>query len=138
MAPMTVRADIIRTLDRERANHADNLLTAHGMESRVLSTTTGHIGGEASRRVEQILEHHRTQLVCRCTSSNFDRLPIKLTALTQTLEDYLQQCGYFLRNFMLDRFRRFFSCGDNDSDTGRARQIFSFTSTRSLARWRKR
>jgi hypothetical protein len=99
------------------------------METRVLPTTTGHLGGETRSRVEQVLEHRRTPLVCGGTGGHFDRLQIKLTALTQTLEDHLQQSGYFLRDFPLDRFRRFFSCGDSDSATGRARQIFSFTSS---------
>ena len=129
LALVTVCADIIRALDRDGANHADHLLTAHGMESRTLSTNTGHLGGEASRRVEQILEHHRTQLMRGGTSGHFDRFQIKLTTFTQTLEDHLQQCGYFLRDFTLDRFGRFFSCGDSDSFTGRVRQILSFTSS---------
>jgi len=99
------------------------------METRVLPTITGHLGGETGGGVEQILEHYRTQLVCGSTGGHFDRLQIKLSALTQTLKDHLQQAGYFLRDFTLDRFRRFFSCGDSDSSTGRARQSFSFTSS---------
>src|ERR1700724_54733 len=105
-----MRADIIRTLDRNRTHHTDHLLTAHGMEARPLATTTGHLGGEASSRIEQILEHHSTPLVCGSTGSHFDRLQIKLAALAQTLEDHLQQGGYFLRDFALDRFCSFFSC----------------------------
>jgi hypothetical protein len=99
------------------------------METGVLPTITGHLCGEASSSIEQILEYHRSPLVCGSTGSHFDRLQIKLAALAQTLEDPLQQGGYFLRDFALDRFRRFFSCGDSDSCTGRARQIFSFTSS---------
>jgi hypothetical protein len=51
-------------------------------------------------------------------------------ALKQNLEDAI----YFALDFEVDRSRRFFSCGVNVSSTGRALQIFSFTSSN----WRLR
>lgn len=39
-----------------------------------------------------------------------------------------QQLRYFARDFLLDGVRRFFFCGERVCSTGRAWQIFSFTS----------
>jgi hypothetical protein len=44
-------------------------------------------------------------------------------------ENSTQQRCYFAREFGLDRFGRFFSCGVSASSTGRKAQISSLTST---------
>jgi hypothetical protein len=59
----------------------------------------------------------------------FDGFQVETAALAATLEEDAQQWLYFARDFLLDRGGRFFSCGDRVSSTGRARQIFSFTSS---------
>jgi hypothetical protein len=53
-------------------------------------------------------------------------------------EDARQQRGYFARDLVLDGLGRFFSSGVRVSSTGRARQIFSFTSNRSRLSSRNR
>ena len=47
-----------------------------------------------------------------------------------TTEYNLEYAVYFLSDFLLDGFRRFFSCGVSDSSMGRAWQISSFTVTK--------
>jgi hypothetical protein len=59
---------------------------------------------------------------------HLDRFQIESAGLTLVLENKAQQRAYFPLNFLVDRFRRFFSCGVRVSSTGRARQIFSFVS----------
>jgi hypothetical protein len=46
-------------------------------------------------------------------------------------EDNLYDPAYFLGDFLLDRFDRFFPCAVRVSSTGRSLQIFSFTSNKS-------
>ena len=65
------------------------------------------------------------------TGGHFHRFQIKMATLAQASEDDFQQRGYFPRRLALDRFGSFFFCGDNESSTGRARQILSFTSSSS-------
>jgi hypothetical protein len=68
----------------------------------------------------------------------FDRFQIESARLALTAADGFEQRVYFGADFLLDRFRRFFSAGSQDSSTGRAWQIFSFTSSNSLLSSRKR
>ena len=56
---------------------------------------------------------------------------VQVSRLAAAVEDDAQQMVYFARDFLLDGFRRFFSSGETVSATGRARQIFSLTSSRS-------
>jgi len=62
---------------------------------------------------------------------HFDGFQIQTPRLAATDEDDAQQLVYFARDFLADRFDRFFSCGERESSTGRARQILSFTSSSS-------
>jgi hypothetical protein len=64
-----------------------------------------------------------------------DTLQIKAAVDFAVAENDAQQLLYFAGNFLLDRFRRFFSwavCAV--CSTGRKRQIFRLTSTRSSVR----
>jgi hypothetical protein len=54
-----------------------------------------------------------------------------MARLAALLENDAQQLVYFARDLLPDRFRRFFSSGERLSSTGRKRQIFSFTSSKS-------
>ena len=51
--------------------------------------------------------------------------------LAAALEEQSQKLLYFARDFLTDRFGRFFASGDKVSSTGRARQIFRLSSTNS-------
>jgi hypothetical protein len=61
---------------------------------------------------------------------DLDGFQIETPRLAPFRKDDAQQSIYLARDFLLDGFERFFSCELSDSVTGRARQIFSFTSTR--------
>jgi hypothetical protein len=64
-------------------------------------------------------------------SGRFDRFQIETALLAEPGEGDLEQPIYFESDFPMDRFRRFFSCADKASSTGRKRQIFSLTATKS-------
>jgi hypothetical protein len=76
--------------------------------------------------------------VHRRTGRAFDRFQIEAARLALTGTDDFQQSIYFGADLLLNRFRRFFSCGVNDSSTGRAWQTFSLISSNSLLNSRKR
>jgi hypothetical protein len=61
----------------------------------------------------------------------FDSLQIETGRPAESGEDNLEQLVYFAGDFLMDRFRRFFSCVVRLSSIGRERQIFSLTSTKS-------
>lgn len=63
------------------------------------------------------------------TYSHLDGLQIQTPRLAPAMEDDAQQLAYFARDFLVDRFGSFFSCGERVCSIGRARQIFSFTSS---------
>jgi len=63
---------------------------------------------------------------------------VQTPRLALTVEDDAQQLVYFARDFLLDGFRRFFSCGERVSASGRARQILSLTSNSSRLSSRNR
>jgi hypothetical protein len=58
-------------------------------------------------------------------------LQFQMSSPATAVENHTQQLAYFARDLLLDGFRRFFSSGGIVSATGRARQIFSFTSSNS-------
>jgi hypothetical protein len=62
---------------------------------------------------------------------HLDRFQIETAAPAQIAEDNFEQSSYFLLRFVVDRFGRFFSWGDNASATGRTRQMLSFTCSSS-------
>ena len=60
--------------------------------------------------------------------SGFDRFQVESTVAAALLENHVQQSVYFIGDFLLDRFRRFFSWADARlSSTGRNWQICSLT-----------
>jgi hypothetical protein len=60
--------------------------------------------------------------------SRLDRFQVGAPTAVAFSEDPSQQCGYFPRDFGLDRLGRFFSSGVSVSSTGRNAQSFSLTS----------
>ena len=81
--------------------------------------------------MEQVGEHGGSGLVHRRADRHLGGFQIRPPRFTATGEQDAQQLRYFAGDFLLDRFRRFFSCGENASSTGRARQIRSLTSSSS-------
>ncbi len=91
-------------------------------------------GGEA----QQFGQHGRPRLMHGRPHDHLGGLQVQVPRLAAAAEDDAQQLVYFARDFLLDGFRRFFSSGERLSATGRARQIFSLTSSRSWLSSRKR
>ena len=94
-----------------------------------MAAGTGDFPFEAGRRVEQPFQDLAPEMMRGGAGGRLGRLQVEATAFAQAGEDDLQQRRYFLGRLTLDRFGRFFSSGVRTSSTGRARQIFSFTSS---------
>ena len=85
----------------------------------------------ADRELQQLMQRRSTGMMHGRTHSHLGRLQIEATRLAPLLENHPQQLVYFARDLLADRFRRFFSSGDNVSSTGRARQISALTSMKA-------
>ena len=72
------------------------------------------------------------------THGHLDGLQIETARLAALLKDHAEQLIYLLRDFLADRFGRFFSSGVRVSSIGRARQIRSLISSKSWLSCRKR
>ena len=81
--------------------------------------------------VQQLLYHARTGVVHPLANQHLYGFQIHVARLAKLPENHRQQPPYFPANFLLDDFRRFFSCADSVSSTGRARQIVSLVSTKA-------
>jgi ABC-type oligopeptide transport system ATPase subunit len=93
------------------------------------------------RQKEEVRRAKRSSsgLVHGRTHSHLDGFQIQATCPAPFRENELQETLYLAGDFLLDDFcRRFFFCGVSSSSTGRARQIFSLTSSNSCASRRKR
>ena len=76
---------------------------------------------------QQTPEDFRTGAMHRAANQHLDRFQIDLARFAATSEHYLEQGAYFLGDFLLNRFGRFFSCGVKVSSSGRKRHSCSFT-----------
>jgi hypothetical protein len=128
---MTIGAQIIGALDVDRTQGCQQVLGTHLVKARALAARTGNFWCELRRPTQQLLQHLRAQLMGRGAGGHLDRFQIEMATLAQASEDDFQQRGYFPRRLARDCFGGFFSYGDNESSTGRARQILSFTSSSS-------
>jgi hypothetical protein len=66
---------------------------------------------------------------------HFHGFQIEASRFAESGEDHTQQLTYFPRDFLLDRFGRFFSCGDSVLTwAGRIWQIRALTSMKDLCK----
>jgi len=85
--------------------------------------------GSRRRELEQFSQRCGASLMQGRTNSHLDGFQIQTPGLATTVENDEQQLIYFSRDFLADRFRRFFSCVDGGvSSTGRNAQICSLIS----------
>jgi hypothetical protein len=77
---------------------------------------------------QQLAQCRRPSLMHSRSHGHLDCLQIESAGLALFLKDEPEYRAYFPLDFLLDRFRRFFSCGVRVSSTGRTRQIFSLVS----------
>jgi hypothetical protein len=81
--------------------------------------------------VQQFGQGLGTGVVHRRANRHFDSFQVQASCLVAACEEDAQQLFYFARDLLADGLRRFFSSGERASATGRARQMFSFTSNNS-------
>src|ERR1017187_9101313 len=83
----------------------------------------------SSRELQEFAERACPSVVHGRAHRHLGGLQIQVPRLTATAKDDTQQLVYFARNFLLDRFRRFFPWIVGEiSATGRNSQICSLTS----------
>ena len=128
---MATWAAVIGALIDHGTQHGQDLLAAWFVIPRLLTAATGNVVGQRTRHAQQPLQGHCPGPMHRLPHQHLDGLQIDRARLMPIAEDNLQDSVYFLGDFLLDRFRRFFSCGVRVSSTGRSLQIFSLTSSRS-------
>ncbi|MBV9745469.1 MAG: hypothetical protein JO099_17035 [Acidobacteriia bacterium] len=131
-----MRAYIVGPFECDWTQHRHHLFATRLVKTRLPAAVTRHCWFRFGRLVQQMFQHFRAELMARGAGGHLDSFQIELTALVQAREDNLQQRSYFTRRFLLDRLGRFFSCSVSESSTGRARQIFSLTSSNSRLNWR--
>ena len=97
----------------------------------VLAATTraGALIGGWDGEAKEFSQRCRARLMHGRAHHHFDGLQIEVASLAMPVEDDAQQLAYFARDFLADRFSRFFSWADGvGCSTGRNTQICSLTS----------
>ncbi len=89
-------------------------------------------------KAQQLVESRGAGMMQSSAEGHLHRFQIGLAGLLALRENASHERGYFARDLVLDRRRRFFSSGVSVSSTGRARQIFSLISNRSRLNTRNR
>ena len=140
LAVVTVPAQIPGARQFHFAQRAENASRAQFAVVRLTATGArdGALIGGRLGELQQLAEGGCAGLMQGGAEGHFHRLQIQSSRLLAFGEDAAEQRGYFVLDLGLDRRRRFFSSGVSVSSTGRAWQIFSFTSNRSPLSWRKR
>ena len=93
------------------------------------SACDGPLVGRWDWKLQQLCQRCRAGLMHGRTHRHLQGFQIQTSRLAAGTEGDTQQLFYFARDFLLNRFRRFFSWADGAaSSTGRNAQICSLTS----------
>jgi hypothetical protein len=140
LPPVTVRAQVIGPGQVHCTHNGEDRFGAQLTVVRLMATTAGNVAlfGGRGRELQQLAQGGGASAMHGRAHRRFQRFQIHTPRLVAALEHYTQQLLYFARDFLVDGFGRFFSSGDRVASTGRARQIFSFTSSNSWLSCRKR
>ena len=93
------------------------------------SACYGPLVGRRGRKLQQFCQGCGAELMHGRTHCHLQGFQIQTSRLAAGTEGDTQQLLYFARDFLLDRFGRFFSWADGAlSSTGRNAQICSLTS----------
>src|SRR5438876_602730 len=130
---MAVRTQIPGTPQLDLAHSGHYTPPSHLPVTSLVTAGARHL---ALTRAGRIAAQQLTQRGCAgamhgSPHRHLDSFQVESAALALVLEDKPQQCAYFPFDFPPDRLRSFFSAGVRVSSTGRARQIFSLTSSNS-------
>ncbi|MBC8165257.1 MAG: hypothetical protein H7Y20_05210, partial [Bryobacteraceae bacterium] len=131
LAFMAVRAQVVGARNRSWTERSENrpgaLVPITGPLAAVANDAALHTGG--FRELQQLTQGAGSGLMQSCAESYLDGLQVEASCFAPLAEDDTQYLLYFARDFLLNRIRRFFSCGLIVSSTGRARQICSLISS---------
>ena len=134
---MAVRAQVVGTRHFHLTHRREKRLGAQFPVVSRMAAGTGNaplIGG-GSGELQQLSQGGGSGLMHGRAHRHLDGFQIQTARLTASVEDDAQQLVYFARDFPLDRFGRFFSCGVcSVCSMGRERQIFRLTPTNSVVR----
>src|ERR1022692_3748054 len=108
---VTVRADVVTALEPHRAQGGEQLLRSAIVIMRRMAT-----GARSQRRLPRTLRQQPAQdlrpgAMHGAAYQHLDGLQIHSACLANSGKNNLKQAAYFLGDFLLDRFRRFFSSG---------------------------
>jgi hypothetical protein len=134
LADVTVRAQVVGPRYVYWAHHREDRLDTQFPVTRLPAATAGHgvVVGVGRGKLEQFGQGRRTCTVHGRTHSHFDGFQIQAACFALAAENNPQKLVYFARDFLADRFRRFFSCSVGVSlSAGLKRQISAFVSTNS-------
>lgn len=133
LAGMAVGAQIVGTRYFDPAHGSENRLGAQLPVMSWVAASTEHraLIGRRSRELQELGQGGGSSLMQRRPHRHFDGFQIEAPGFAAPGEDGTQQLLYLARDFLADRFGRFFSSSEKVSSIGRARQIFSLTSSNS-------
>ena len=131
LAGMAVRAQVVGARYFHLAHRGQNRLGAQLPVVSLVAARTrdGSLVGGRNWELQQFGQRGCPGLMHGRAHRHLDGFQIQMPRLAATAEDDAQQLVYFARDFLLDRFGRFFSWADGGvSSTGRNSQICSLTS----------
>jgi hypothetical protein len=130
LASMTMRANIISPFDRYWPYYAQQLFGTRIVIAGRLSASAGRFGGMVPRHTQQSAQSGCPGMVHGIAHQHFHRFQLDAARPAPFAQRHSQKFGYLLADLLLNRFGRFFSCGDKVSSTGRARQSSSLVATK--------
>src|SRR6266571_2450521 len=125
---------VVGTPDLYHTDNRKKALVAPFFETRRVTARTGHFNliGIRQFELQQLRQGCGSGLMHSGPHGCLDALQIEPPCRLAVAENDPQQFFYFAGDFFLDRFDRFFSSADDAvCSTGRKRQIFRLTPTRS-------
>ena len=132
-------AVIVGTPDLDGADYRKKGLGAKFLEPCDMTAPTryGQVICIRWFELQQVRQHSGSGMKQSGTNRRLVTLQIQSDGRLAISENDAKQLLYFAGDFLEDRFRRFFSCADGAAcSTGRKRQIFRLTPTRSsVRRW---
>ena len=128
---MAIWTAIVRAVVDHGSQHGQYLFWARFVILRLPAAAAGNMLVMCRWHAQQALHCHCSGVVHRVPHKRLDGFQIDGAGLMPIAEDELNDPAYFLGDFLLDRFSRFFSCAVSVSSIGRSLQIFSLTSSKS-------
>jgi hypothetical protein len=126
-----MRAKVISPFDQHRPYYAQQLFGTRIVIAGRLSAAAGRLGGMARGHAQQPAQSGCPGVVHGIADPHFHRLQLDAARPAPFAKRHSQKFGYLLPDLLLNRFGRFFSCGDKVSSTGRARQSSALVTTKA-------